>query len=126
MVYSETFGEWLSYKRKDRGLSQSELARRAKMARATVSLYEKDAIHQPRLHQLDKIADVLDIGHDEIRAAFSSLSINIDNRSADLETYEIMNGVMVGFDRRKANLTAAQRDEIVSVLKLVIKGMSQK
>lgn len=41
---AETFGEWLVNKRRAAGLSQTELAERSRVTKATISLYEKDKI----------------------------------------------------------------------------------
>lgn len=126
MAFTETFGQWLKHRREDKGLSQAELARRAQMARATVSLYEKNAINQPRLHQLEKIAHVLGIEDEEMRSAFASLTMNVGSGGAEMDSFEVMKGVVVSFDRKKSTLSASQRDEVVEVLKLLVKGIKQK
>lgn len=72
-IMAETFGEWLAEKRLAAGLNQTELARRSRVTKATISLYEQDKIKQPRWKQLDKIALVLGIPKSEIRKAATSL-----------------------------------------------------
>ena len=49
----ETFGQWLKEKRVEAGFSQTELARRARTTKATISLLESDKIEQPRFDKLD-------------------------------------------------------------------------
>lgn len=126
MVFSESFGQWLKHKREDRGFSQSKLASEAKMSRATISLYEKDAIKQPRLRQLEKIAEKLGIDGDEMRSAFASLSMNVGSGGSEMDSFEVMKGVVVSFDRKKSTLTVSQREEVIEVLKLLVRGIKQK
>jgi DNA-binding XRE family transcriptional regulator len=66
-VVSETFGQWLIRQRRTLGLNQSEFAKRAGLTKATLSLYEKDSVAQPRFRQLDKIARALGKPPDEVR-----------------------------------------------------------
>jgi transcriptional regulator with XRE-family HTH domain len=124
-MFTESFGQWLKHKREDKGFSQAELARKAGMARATVSLYEKDSITQPRLTQLTKIARVLDIEVGEMHSAFASLAMDVGS-GGETDAFEVLKGVVVSFDRKESNLTAPQREKVIDVLKLLVKGITAK
>lgn len=62
---NETFGQWLERMRKAAGLNQTELAERARVTKATISLYEQDKIAQPRNGQIEKIAKALGVPVDD-------------------------------------------------------------
>lgn len=68
---SETFGQWLKQKRKEKGMNQPELAEKARTTKATVSLLEKDKIVQPRLENIDNIGKALGIPFEEMRRVFA-------------------------------------------------------
>ena len=58
-----TFGELLSDLRKDRGLSQKELAKIFHLAASTISSYETGA-HSPDANQIRLFADFFDVTAD--------------------------------------------------------------
>lgn len=60
MAAMDGLGAALASLRKERKLTQTELARRAEVTRGNLSLYESDSV-QPRLDTLSRILGVLDV-----------------------------------------------------------------
>jgi|GEM_PF-4790132 len=60
MAAMDGLGAALASLRKERKLTQTELARRAEVTRGNLSLYESDSV-QPRLDTLNRILGVLDV-----------------------------------------------------------------
>lgn len=71
-----SFGKWLAEKRLEKGLNQTELAKRSRITKATISLYESDKIAQPRFYQLEKIAKALGLSIDEMHHAYASYRLS--------------------------------------------------
>jgi transcriptional regulator with XRE-family HTH domain len=111
---TETFGQWLIRQRKLLGLNQTELAQRAGLTKATVSLYEKDAVDQPRFRQLDKLARALNKPPEDVRRA---ASVGVED-----DRYKLPEGVSVSFDS-SSHLTDEQKDRIVNVIKTLVAGV---
>jgi transcriptional regulator with XRE-family HTH domain len=87
---SESFGEWLKQKRRSAGLTQEDLAKRIGATKSTISLYEKDKIAQPRLHQLDSIGRVLGIDVKTIRKEFTDRNVTSSQTSPPTNYVELL------------------------------------
>ncbi len=61
----ETLGQRLSYLRKERGVTQVELAEKLGVGQPNLSDYERD-IYRPNADMLLKIVEVLDISADDL------------------------------------------------------------
>lgn len=110
----ESFGQWLIRQRRLLGLTQTEFAERAQMKKATLSLYEKDGVNQPRFKQLDKIARALGKPRDEVRRAASPA---ISDESHDI--LDIATVMFHDADR----LTPEEREELLQTVRRVAAGM---
>lgn len=81
---TESFGQWLERKRRAAGLNQTELAQRSRVTKATISLYERDGIDQPRRGQIDKIAKALGVSVDEARSKAGYASEKLEGTTLDI------------------------------------------
>lgn len=113
---SESFGKWLIRQRKLLGLNQTEFAKRAQITKATLSLYEKDAVDQPRLRQLEKIARALGKSPDEVRRAAAPV--------AD-DTHDILEGVVIMF-QDEAKLSPEEKEKILEIVRTVARGVKSE
>lgn len=95
-IMSETFGQWLTAKREAAGLNQTELAVLSRVTKSTISLYEKDAVAQPRFKQLDKIAKALNISPDAIRRTFAERTAGLSKPQTPAEFVQRLRDM--GFD----------------------------
>jgi transcriptional regulator with XRE-family HTH domain len=113
-VVSETFGQWLIRQRRTLGLNQSEFAKRAGLTKATLSLYEKDSVAQPRFRQLDKIARALGKPPDEVRRAASPAATD--------ESYDILEGAIIMF-QNESDLTPEQKAKLIDMARTIAQGI---
>lgn len=112
---AQTFGSWLRSKREVAGMNQSELARRSRVTKTTISMYEADKITQPRFTQLDKIAKALAIETTEIRQAF----MEYNGATADSHDLE---GVRISFLDGQ-DLSDEDKEEILKLIRRQMAAM---
>lgn len=113
---SESFGQWLIRQRKLLGLNQTDFAKRAQITKAALSLYEKDAVDQPRFKQLDKIARALGKSPEEVRRAASPPLE---------ETHDVLEGVVIMF-QDEAKLSPEEKEKILEIVRTVARGVKSE
>lgn len=65
-VITETFGQRLKRIRKEKGLSQTELAKITGISNSTISAYEHDYISEPKVACVEWLCKALDITATEL------------------------------------------------------------
>lgn len=125
VVKTMSFGKWLSAKRREAGLTQGQLARKAGISTSYVSTLERqqphsitDAPPQPAIDVVESLAKALNENLDDARLAAGYAPKN----AAD--NYEILEGVFVSFDERK--FSKAEQKRLLSLLETVVLGFKAR
>ena len=105
-----SFGESLERIRKERGLTQSQLATKLDVNQSLVAKWESGKV-QPRSSTLDRLASVLEVETEELLdGEYGKVSINL--RSLDPKLMELMGQVH--------RLALADRDALQRILEAML------
>lgn len=105
-----SFGESLEQIRKDRGLTQSQLAAHLDVNQSLVAKWESGKV-QPRSSTLERLAQVLEVETEELLAGeFGKVSVNL--RNVDPKLVELMGQVH--------RLAVADRDALRRILEAML------